>query len=546
MTDKIRILIIVFLLGLTINADALPAFRDPVKRLTDTGDSLIVTLQGDHWLHYYLSEDGRHWKENKNGLLEQLPALSAPELLEIRNSRRKAGQAVSTATPLNIAPRGLVILANFKDVKFNEQNTVEAMTEMLNGDNYTYNNATGSARRYFIDQSNGEYAPYFDVVGPVTLSKDMDYYGEDDNSAGYEGEDLHAVDMIVEACRLADSKFGVDFTKYDCDNDGEVDFVFVIYAGYNQAEGGPANTIWPHAFWVSDYHGKMAGGITCVLDGKKINTYACGSELRGKTGTTRCGVGTFCHEFSHVLGLPDLYVTSGSSNHRTQGSWDILDYGPYNNDGRTPPAYSAYERFFCGWLTPVILNSQGTYQLRELQESNSAAIITSTGSSNLKGNDPDPTEFYLIENRQQTGWDKYLKGHGMMITKISYTYSAWYYNTVNNSKNAMGVDIIEAKTNNSISDKATDLFPAGADAYTPYETYPITNITEIDSIITFDFMGGGDTVALVGELEDDMSIVEQVRAIYNLQGYRFPVTATLKQGIYIIVTNKSARKIFVP
>lgn len=541
------ILCTIALLMTTLSVNALPAYKGEIEKQTTYGTTIKVTLQGDRWLHYFQSADGRCWSENEEGVLVPIAAPTDKQRETIHKAKRKVSPATNTAYPRNIAPRGLVILANYKNLKFNSENTQAAMSEMLNGSNYTHNGATGSARQYFIDQSMGQYQPQFDVVGPVELSKNYEYYGEDDKSVGYPGEDIHAVDMIVEACQLADKNFNVDFTKYDCNNDGEVDFVFVIYAGYGQAAGAPSNTIWPHSFWVSDFHGETAGGITCKIDGKKINTYACGPELNSYTGTNREGIGTFCHEFSHVLGLPDLYITGGTSNHRTLNTWSVLDYGCYNNESRTPAGYSAYERFFMGWLKPTLLNQAGTYTLNELQTTNTAGIITATGKANLIGNDPNPTEFYLIENRQKKGWDAYLAGHGMMITKIKYSYQKWYDNTVNNSKSTMGVDIIEATPNTSTSkkgDKATDLYPTGATFFTPYDDYPLTNITETEyGVISFDFMGGGQEI-IISNIED-IDNEEHIVAIYDILGHYIQGNSleNLPKGIYIIKTNKSVRKI---
>ena len=154
---------------------------------------------------------------------------------------------------------------------------------------------------------------------------------------------------------------GLDFTQYDTDGDGYVDNVFVYYAGYNEAEGGAANTIWPHRWSVSD--AGITSGIT--FDGKKINDYSCTSELKGTSGTNMCGIGTFCHEFGHVLGLPDFYDTSGTQSN-TLDEWDIMDYGAYSNSGCTPPAYSAYERFFLGYLTPQQINTASDITLQPM------------------------------------------------------------------------------------------------------------------------------------------------------------------------------------
>ena len=226
-----------------------------------------------------------------------------------------------------------------------------------------------------------------------------------------------------------------------------------------------------------------------TFDGKTVADYACFSELKGYTGTDMCGIGTFCHEFGHILGLPDLYATNYST-HNTLGSWDLMDYGPYNNDGRTPPTMSAYERFYLGWLTPTILHEAGNYELVEIQSSNQAYIITSTGEHNLDGANPDPTSFYLLENRQQTSWDTYLPGHGMLVTKVNYSATKWENNTVNNTSRSMGVEIVQADGRSSTDGDSGDTYPNGSlyTSFTPYTNYPVYNITENNGLISFAFM----------------------------------------------------------
>ena len=202
--------------------------------------------------------------------------------------------------------------------------------------------------------------------------------------------------MIKEACQLADAN-GADFTLYDNDNDGNVDFVYVIYAGEGEADDGPSYTIWPHNWYL-----KTRWGITCVVDGKTIDNYACSNEIQ-HWEQVYTGVGTFCHEFSHVIGLPDLYYTanSGTSPH-TLNEWDILDVGCYNNGGNTPPAYSAYERFYCGWLTPRVLNETEYVWLSPI-DNQKALLVCEGNSHNLVGYNPNPQTFYLLEVRTNTG-----------------------------------------------------------------------------------------------------------------------------------------------
>lgn len=486
-------------LCLVMGAMAVPARRGTLTVKQPDGTTIQIVKHGDEHFHYITDIQGQWLKQDAQGRYVVTDALTDEQIRQrrmqspkLKTQIRRVQQSAQTAIPLNIADRGLIILVNFQDVSFKSANTLEAMQEMLSGDNYTYGGATGSALRYFQDQSLGKYNPQFDVVGPVTVSQNMSYYGSNDS----QGNDRRPENMIIEACNLADSQFDVDFTQYDNNNDGFVDFVYVIYAGYGEADSEQENTIWPHAWTLDD------AGKTCTVDNKKINTYACGSELN--YDGNRNGIGTFCHEFSHVCGLPDFYETTYSSLHKTLGDWDILDSGPYNNNGNTPPAYSAYERFFCGWLTPEYIHTESQLSLEELQASNKAYIITTSSEPNLVGNDPNPTTFYLVENRQQTGWDKYIPGHGMLLTKIAYNYTTWTENTVNDVASSMGVDLIEAdgkapkysrsNPDNGYYGKATDAFPAGATSYTKVTNRSITDITETNGVISFKFMDGNGTI----------------------------------------------------
>lgn len=541
---KNRLLTLASVVALTATLHAVPAYRGPIEKAQADGSVITVYQHGDEHFHYFTLADGTWVAENEQGMFVKTEPLSAEQVNARRSrSRYNAPAKTQTATPLNIAPRGLIILVNFSDVKFNANNTLEAMQEMHNGDNYTFNGATGSARKYFSDQSFGQYVPQFDVVGPVTLSQSMSYYGQNDSN----GDDANVDKLVQEACTLADTQCGVDYTLYDNNNDGDVDFVYFIYAGYNEAEGAAETTIWPHSYWYYQGYRK-----TLRLDGKRIDTYACSSELQGTRGTTRCGIGTFCHEFSHVLGLPDLYATDDAT-HKTMGAWDVLDYGPYNNNGKTPPAYSAYERFFMGWLKPTVLNEAATVSLENLNESRGAVIITSTGKHNLVGNDPNPTEFFVVENRQKEGWDAYLPGHGMLLTKIQYSYSKWLNNTVNNSARSMGVDLVEANGNapqygsNGYDGKTTDAFPAGGTSYTPYAKYPITNVAETNGVITFDFMGGGQNIDITAIENVVCNAEEHIVAVYNMLGQLQGTTNldNLERGLYIVKTNMGAKKVYI-
>ena len=361
----------------------------------------------------------------------------------------------------------------------------------------------------------------------------MEYYGKNNPSIQF---DAAPWTMVKEACQLVDDS--VDFKQYDNNNDGYVDFVYVIYAGYGEADGGDENTIWPHSYWLLD------AGITCKVDGKYVDLYACGNELDSRTNY-HTGIGTFCHEFSHVLGLPDLYETTGYGTYKTIGAWSILDYGPYNNDGNTPPAYSAYEQFFMGWLIPRLIVDAENVELEELQASNSALLISSSDQHNLIGNDPKPTTFYLLENRQQVGWDKYLPGHGLMLTKVQYSSNNWQQNTVNNKAQSMGVDLIEAdgmtpnSKQNGYDGKPGDLFPAGATAYLGITNHSIEDVSEQDGIIYFKYRGG------IANSTEQVQTEETIVAIYNILGQKQAAVdvESLPHGTYVVVTTAGSKKI---
>lgn len=369
----------------------------------------------------------------------------------------------------------LVILAEFQDVKFNSKNKAPYnkidsktyFTEMLNKKGFDTYGGTGSARDWFIDNSNGLFEPEFDVYGPVTLPQNVKYYGENDPKN--RDNDKRPHQMIIDACKALDGE--IDFREYDRDGNGYVDNVYVFYAGYGEADTeGQENTVWPHSWEISSATAPndFVSGNPLELDGVYIDRYACSNETCGIVGISDDGynyvygdrpdgIGTFVHEFSHVMGLPDLYSTEEEYESYkdvpfTPEEFSVMDYGPYNNDGLTPPNYSAYERYALDWMKPEMLAS-GTQSLENLADSNRAFIIKTEREQ----------EFYLVENRQQTGWDKYLPGHGMFVWHVDFDQSVFVNNEVNNTKSHQYVDLVEA---DNIQD-----YPTGED-YWGYYIYP--------------------------------------------------------------------------
>ena len=229
--------------------------------------------------------------------------------------------------------KGLVILVDFQDVKMQSAHDNAEWNDFFNKSGYNTLGNSGSVHDYFYSQSYGQFDLSFDVVGPVTVSKNMADYGGNDDS----GNDKDPGGMVYEACRLVADK--VNFADYDWDGDGEVDQVFVIYAGYGEASR-PAllpNTIWPHEWTLK------AAGYSLTLNKVKINTYGCTAELNDYGSNNMAGIGTACHEFSHCLGLPDIYDTSGGDCFGMD-LWDVMDYGSYAGNGYCPVGYNTYQR----------------------------------------------------------------------------------------------------------------------------------------------------------------------------------------------------------
>ncbi len=453
-----------FCLSLALAIYAVPAIPTPIEVTQPDGTTLTIRMQGDEHCHYLTTEDGYLLKRVDDqyfyakqqdaevvstGVLAHNPQerlavendhLHTWQMPEAVHQKRKAARAMNAAStyPSTGSPRSLVILVNYSDVKFTVKNANQAYSDLLNKSGYKQNNAIGSARDYFIASSDGAFQPIFDVYGPYNLPNTMAYYG---GQAPETGGPL----MTLHACQAADAA-GVDFTQYDCNNDGKIDNVFVYYAGYNEAEGGPETSIWPHRYVVQGNN---------TFDGKVLYDYACSSEYRGRT-KTMCGIGTFCHEFSHVLGLADLYDTDYTKA-ETVGSWDLMASGSYNGNGTTPPSYTAFERFSTGWLTPEVLTA-GYHRLPPLITDNKAYLIAPDGVTihpNTNG------EYFILENRQRLGWDAAttaIPGVGMVVWHIKYNTTEWAYNRPNSGNNLLCY--IECATGNTMTaGAATDPFP---------------------------------------------------------------------------------------
>lgn len=410
--------------------------------------------------------------------------------------------------------KGLVILADFQDVKMQSTHDNAEWNDFFNKVGYNTLGNTGSVHDYFYSQSYGQFDLSFDVVGPVTVSKNMADYGANDEK----GNDKDPGGMIYEACKLAADK--VNFADYDWDGDGEVDQVFVIYAGHSEATKPELipNTIWPHEW---NLH---AAGYSLTLNGVRINTYGCTAELNDYGRTDMAGIGTACHEFSHCLGLPDIYDTSGGDCFGMD-MWDVMDYGSYAGNGYRPVGYNTYQRWVSGWMQPEVLSKPtDVYDLPALSDSPKSYVIY---------NDYKPREYFILENRQKTGFDTELPSHGLLVIHVDYYSLIWEDNAVNTdpsrprfsvvaadndrSKNTLEGDTYPGTSGNtSLTDSsqpATILFNGNSVGNTSLGK-PVTNISESsDGLISFLFMGGAPS--MLTELSSVQTSATSFRASWN-------------------------------
>lgn len=523
---KRKAIILTLLVCIGIRMLAIIANPTPFYYTLEDGTTVLVQQHGDEYNAYMTDMQG-------NVVAGHKPTAQESEQIHLRRVQNQ--KMVGGNFPLTGSPKSVVILIQFKDKHFVSSSARQDFYNLQNEVGYSQNGATGSCRDYFIANSSGVFMPQFDVWGPYTASHEMSYYCDGNKHSAREK------DLFVEACQLA-LEDGVDFSQYDTDGNGVIDNVFFYYAGNSQAEGNPG-TIWPHA---SDLSNKQL-----FFNGKLLASYACGSECRGR-GNTMCAIGTFCHEFGHVLGLPDWYDTE--YNHYAVGEWSVMDGGSYNNNSCTPPSYNAYERFYLGWLTPIQLETPNIYYLSPLTESNTAYLIAAD-RHNLSSRNPNPIEFFLLENRQLTGWDApYLPGTGMLVWHIDFSASAWSNNTPNNG-NPLRMHLEEADGSRGKS-SATDPYPGikNITTFTPclhngqvLNEQPLLDITDMNGVIEFTYIRRGETriailpsqIALTTGIDEQGTFYDWKAEQVELQGHdiatteRFQINTPAGSNFYV-------------
>ncbi len=539
-----RLYSILFATLLAVAVMAVPAMRFTRQVQQPDGTSLTIKLVGDEFFSYYATLDGIPVVEQQTGGyvyarckegrfeattklahdaqlrdvseqmltagIKSLPIEMGEEAKAIRRGVNE--ETMSRAAGPNRAPnrvrhtgnkQGLIILVQYPDQPM--VHTQEEFDEQINESGYNKNGHIGSLSDFFHDQSYGQLSVDFDVVGPYTVSHNLAYYGAHTESSN----DCKQGELISEAVHLAHAD-GVDYSRYDWNGDGYVDQVFVIYAGYAEAQGGAPETIWPHkwSLYAAYYYGRGGKG-TIQYDGKYIDTYACSSELFGYRGTKLAGIGTAAHEFSHCFGLPDFYDTRNVPEDQLAPGmlgWSLMDSGCYKQNSDVPTGYTAYERWYCGWM-----------DLKELDDPchvNGMKHLVDTPEAYIIYNQKNRNEYYILENHQPNAtvsnyrnWDAGLEGHGMLVLHADYSSTRWSGNTVNTDPARQRMTFVPA--DNKIAYSAATLYPGtrkntsltndtqpAATLYSAntdgakFLSRPIENIREENGLISFKFNGG--------------------------------------------------------
>lgn len=558
-------------------ANAIPAKKlQKVITLTN-GTQVSVELRGDEYLSWWEGTDGTAYRATADenvfeafDLEAQKPAAAArraraeqgrvARLARVKNSLKGADDKMRGLGGDHITykgvKKGLVVLVDFKNKKFADGHDLEYYKNVINGKDFSDEEEgyVGSVRDYFLAQSNGQFELDFDVVGPVTMSNNYGYYGGD----GAYQKDEKVYEMIKEACDGIQDQ--VNLKDYDWDGDGEADQVFFLYAGLGQASGGSPGTIWPHEselrYWPC--------GVLSYSTGK-INTYACANELQPETqGSSRyisAGIGTICHEFSHCLGFADMYDTTGGGGYG-MSVFDVMDQGSYNGNGFVPCNYTAFERIYAGWVEAIELIDPAT--VKDMKS------VSDYGRPFIMYNYKNTNEYFLLENRQNTGWDKGLYGsNGLLIVHVNYVPSRWANNSVNSSAEkiqcctVVNADGSRDNTQYSLqgdlypyevkgvtmNDEFTDESEPAAKLYTKNSDnsyalgIPITNIKRSKGSVSF-LVCGGDANNVIDNtfngVVDGINGVTVVKKttdnrIYSIDGrYLGTDASALGKGIYVV------------
>ena len=495
---------------------AAPAKPEPFTHVQSDGTTVTLVMGGGEFNHSLMTLDGLTVGRDTNGNycykaagslsdvlahdaghrgIEETAFISAYRsqmTLGAGRSRlpRREEENPTPQVPTLGSPRIPIILVNYTDIQFVDENPVNTFENQFNLMEY-------SCLHYFESQSRGKFSPRFDILGPVNLPQDRAFYGANKYVYGQE-VDTQLGTMIYDACMgLPD----VDFSNYDNDDDGYVDVVVVLFAGVGEAQAWRTvpESVWP-CQW--DMQESLDWGCSTVgpfeLNGVTIDKYAVFNELEGNNNysTTIDGVGTFCHAFRHCPGLPACYSTVGGGIYG-MNAWDIMDVGCYLDNAHRPCGYTSYERHFMGWMDLIEPEENTQYFMLPLNTDDGTAVKVT--------NDANPDEYYLLDYRVKTDWDEFLPAEGIMILHVDYDKTAWDENTPNNNYNHPRMSLIPADNVLSSYSNRYDLWPQGdldsltnnstppAMVYTGgFMNKPITDMTVADGVASFWYMKSND------------------------------------------------------
>lgn len=529
---KKKLLSVVAGLVCAFGAYAVPAMPGAVKVMQPDGTYVTVELHGDEFMNYTTTADGYTVMRNEAGyyvymtqaadgslvksvqVAHDASARNASEQGFLKGIKRNlvSSVAVSEANKNRIKANdayvadgiisqpkkrydynnfhGLVILVEYNDCSFSRSDIQEVFQNMVSQRHYTgvpnvddptkVTPYTGSVRDYFYDNSMGQFDPQFDVVGPVKIGYSQEYPMGSDFSQGHN-------QIIMKAAVKAASEL-VDFSNYDRDNDGTVDMVYFIFAGHGANVGGNnQNYLWPHA---SSFYSTRVNGVW-------MGRYACSTEFCGSQNTSVIdGIGTICHEFSHVLGLQDEYDTDyegsgGQSVH--PGGWSVMAGGSYFNNSRTPVGYSLLERWQAGFAAPKMITGEGDFSLRSIDEYNEGYRINSAVDK----------EYFLLENRRKSGWNAYLPGSGMLVFRVDSTSTyAWSSNKINCNPDHNYYELIRANAQSmygTVIDSDSDPFPG---------TSNVASLTNLTTPALKSWTGADNELVLSAITEDADGVIQ--------------------------------------
>ena len=504
---KKNIILAFVLLFSTLSLLAGPAYPGRIVYTQPDGSTINIYLHGDEFGHYATDDAGNFLEQDADGYWKVSSTLNRSTISlrmeEASQKRAAAAQAraeyAQKAQSNNFgSPRIPVILVGFSDKAFTK--TAAQFTSFFNTSGYSENNAIGSVWDYFNENSFGQFTPTFEVLGPVTLDNNMAYYGQNTSST-QQGSDRYPELALVHAAKKLDST--VDFSRYDNDGDGTVEFVIFYYAGWDEAQGASTNAIWSHAWYLSSsYNVSMSDR---KFDNVYLNRYFCTAELKNNSGSTMCSIGTTCHEFAHTLGLPDFYDADYSTNGSAANmySLSLMASGSYNVDSTTPPYFNAEELNEIGWLSAIPeLTTAGSYTLPAVNYPNAtqySAYKTKTSVNN---------EYFVYECRRGQRWDAGIPT-GMLVYHVDKSTnrvsgsttaaSTWNNNSVNNYSDHPCCYVVPAARPTQTTAYSGSSYMFGSGSYKTYQPtawsgnttgFNFTNITYANNVVTFTLSNG--------------------------------------------------------